>query len=130
MAKRRKYKFRSRVEAEEAYEKANDEQFMEHIALHEVLNGNVKWFREGSTKIGLIRPLGVDGGLVVIRTKTSTSVFTRVERLDTFTGWIDHEVRSGILSVSRKEDRDLMSLRDKLVKARRQAVDEELEKAS
>ena len=130
MAKRRKYRFRSRVEAEEAYEKTNNEYFMEHIALHEVLNGNVQWFKQGRWKIGLIRPTGADGGLVVIRIKTSTHAVTRVERLDTFVSWMDHEIRSGILSVSRKEDRDLMSLREKLVQARRQAIDEEVQKAS
>lgn len=36
-----------------------------HIALNDVLNRKVEWFRKGPHKLGIARPCGAEGGIVI-----------------------------------------------------------------
>jgi hypothetical protein len=74
---RRKYKFESRQEAEEAFEKEHKELGLYQLALHDqMVKKDTHWITDTKTriKIGLSRVAGATGGIVVLVDKNRASV--------------------------------------------------------
>lgn len=46
------------------------------IALNDVLNNQVKWFRKGNHALGVCRPTGAHGGIVIARMKSGASHYS------------------------------------------------------
>lgn len=146
---RSKYRFKTRAEYEVAYTKLEAEKFQHFVALHEILeendhqisnifgsgggddyDGYKEIVREGGGNymVALIRPLGPDGGIVLIREKTSTSTFTYVHKFEDWHATIQDRLSKGLIPMHVGEW-SLVEIANKLWQARRKLIDKVIEKA-
>jgi hypothetical protein len=65
--KSRKYRFATRLAAEEAQHKASQDAHCSMVCLTELANGNVHWIKRGHYWAGVIRPDSPTGGYLLIR---------------------------------------------------------------
>jgi len=142
---RSKYRFKTRAEYENAFKEKERESFTLFVALHETLNehdhlahsfieGDVSRYSEiireegGNFLVALIRPLAPDGGTVLIREKTSTHTATHVFGFETWHKEIQDRLRKGLIAMD-SDEWPLVTIAEKLWRARRNRFDEVLERA-
>ncbi len=150
MARRSKYRFKTRAEYEVALKKAEAETFQHFVALHEILEENdhqisnifgsgggddyegyknIVRAEGGNYMVALLRPLAPNGGTVLIREKTSTSTFTRVYGFEDWHETIQDRIRHGLIPMDSGEW-PLVEIATKLWDARRKLFDGVIEKAT
>jgi len=117
---RRKYIFRDRAEAEDAYRKSEADAMLAQIALADVLRGKVDaTFRRGSFTVRLIRVMGASAGIVIVEQRKTT--YMRVSELDSYHDWILNAVR--LLGTDDKERMDHFQAVHDAVNFRRSAFE-------
>ncbi|KKK98552.1 hypothetical protein LCGC14_2641610 [marine sediment metagenome] len=150
MARRSKYRFKTRAEYEVAMTKLEAEKFQHFVALHELLEENdhqisnifgsgggddyegyKNIIREsgGNYVVALLRPLAPNGGTVLIREKTSTSTFTSVYEFEEWHATIQERLRKGLIPMH-VDEWALVGIATKLWDARRNLFDNVVEKAT
>ncbi len=98
----RRWRFGSRKETEEAYERADRDRGILLMALNDLALKKVHWIREGSVSAGVCRPTGASGGIVILKSNGYVSAHN-LEK------WV-REIKDTPADTSNKGQLDLYNL--------------------
>jgi hypothetical protein len=114
---KRKYKYPTRQEAENAAENAQRTTWETEVCLYDMIEGKVQWHRKGCWKIGLVRPTGAAGGYVIIvQSFGDQSPATRIQAYETWNANIRRWI-STCGPRQEKEDQDYLAVHDMVVQS-------------